>query len=126
MASRVVQLSARKVTRRLLACPEQTDKPRLVDVVASNPCNFRCHAGTGNVRLRAHYDASIKGLIDTHCQMCRARLPSLNFADFELVKRTAPGMQNAVASGRMPMGSPLSAEDKTTLVNFLTELAAIP
>ncbi|NBW82022.1 hypothetical protein EBR21_09745 [bacterium] len=77
-------------------------------------------------RLRTQYDTSVKTLIDSKCQKCHARIRTLNFADFDSVKKLSADMETAVASGSMPRGLPLSPEDKTTLSTFLKELAALP
>lgn len=77
-------------------------------------------------RLRGRYDSGMKALIDSRCQACHASQRELNFADFDHVKKNSRSMADAVSNGRMPIGLSLTAEERTTLAQFLTELAAVP
>jgi outer membrane biosynthesis protein TonB len=76
-------------------------------------------------QLQSQYNSSIKAIIDSRCQTCHAGTnPKLGtFAD---VKAASSRAAAAVSKGSMPLGSALSAADKTSLVDFFTQVSKLP
>jgi hypothetical protein len=77
------------------------------------------------VKLEADYNGGIKSIIDTRCQSCHVARAS-NFKDFASVKQWAARMSTEVSKGSMPIGNPLTAADKTSLLSLLDALKVIP
>lgn len=76
-------------------------------------------------KLQADYNGGIKAIIDTKCQTCHVGRGS-NMKDFASVKQWSSAAASEVSKGSMPLGAPLSAADKTSLLNFLNALKVLP
>ncbi|NBW81471.1 hypothetical protein EBR21_06925 [bacterium] len=77
------------------------------------------------VKLQSDYTNGMKALIDSRCQTCHAGRTS-NFKDFAAVKQWSSQMSSWVSSGKMPIGSALTATEKSGLLSFLDALKVLP
>ena len=77
------------------------------------------------VKLQSDYTNGMKALIDSRCQTCHAGRTS-NFKDFAAVKQWSSQMSSWASSGKMPIGSALTATEKSGLLSFLDALKVLP
>lgn len=75
------------------------------------------------VQLKQVYEAEIRTILDSRCQICHGSMSELNFSSFESVQIDALQMADAVASGRMPYDPALLPKvEKEKLIHFLEKL----
>jgi hypothetical protein len=77
------------------------------------------------VKLQADYTNGMKALIDSRCQTCHVGRNS-NFKDFAAVKQWSSQMSSWVSSGKMPIGTALTATEKSGMLSFLDALKVLP
>jgi hypothetical protein len=77
------------------------------------------------VKLQADYTNGMKALIDSRCQTCHVGRTS-NFKDFAAVKQWSSQMSSWVSSGKMPIGTALTATEKSGMLSFLDALKVLP